>query len=545
MLKLKITPAEGEPFFHEVETGSLVIGRSTKCHLSIPDRFLSRRHARLFRDGDSWMVEDLESRNGTYLNGIKIGQAERVREGDVLAMSASLVKLMRDGEQDASSTDVFLRPASDVLLKTSTPPPAEGFDSAEALTRYAERLAIINEIHQALAGPITLEELLDLILERAFEHLRPENGAIFLRTASGRFERAAGQSVNGAAGELGYSERLIDEVANKEMAALVLDTHTDHRFADAQSIVNAGVRCLIAAPLLGPTGALGFMVLSSNAAVRSFTEDDLELLVTFASVAAMRIRNVSLAEEAAERQRLEWELHQARRIQVGLFPDSLPDIPGYEIYGGNIPSRGVSGDYYEVIRRAEGAEFVLLLADVSGKGMSASLLTGYLEAMSSLPIEAGMEPHEILNQISVPFFRRTPANRFATILLAALEPATGTVRWANAGHNPALVIRLGGEIEWLEATGLPLGLMEGARYRLRETALDPGDLLVIYSDGYTEANNQGSEEFGIDRLASACTNRRSMNLADIGRTLEHDLSEFTGGEAISDDRTLVLVRRRQ
>ncbi len=543
MLKLRVTPAEGESFVHEVESTSLVIGRSTKCDLSIPDRFLSRRHAHLYIDGDSWMVEDLGSRNGTFVNGTKIGKAEEVREGDVLTMSASLVKLMRDGEQESSSTDVFFKPASDVLLRTSTPPPDAGVDSAAALARYAERLALINEIHQALAGPITLGELLDLILERAFEHLCPEHGAIFLRTESGGFERAAGQSVAGAAGELGYSESLIDEVANKEMAALVLDTRTDHRFSEAESILNAGVRSLIAAPLLSPEGALGFTVLSSNAAVRSFTEDDLDLLVTLASVAAMRIRNVSLAEEAVERRRLEWELRQARRIQVGLFPDSLPEIPGYEIFAGNIPSRGVSGDYYEVLQRADGNECVLLVADVSGKGMSASLLTGYLEALASVPIEAGMEPDEVFNRISAPFYRRTPPSRFATILLAVLDTAVGLLRYANAGHNPGLIIRAGGEVEWLEATGTPLGLVDDARYGLRESYLGAGDILALYSDGYTEALNSDLEEYGIDRLAAVFADNKSLPLVEIARWLEQQLSEFTGGTPISDDRTLVLVRR--
>jgi serine phosphatase RsbU (regulator of sigma subunit) len=201
--------------------------------------------------------------------------------------------------------------------------------------------------------------------------------------------------------------------------------------------LNAGVRSLIAAPLLDPKGALGFMVLSSNAALREFVDDDLELLVTLASVAAMRIRNVALAEGAAERQRLEWELKQARRIQVGLFPQELPELPGYELYAGNVPSRGVSGDYYEVIERADGAECVLLVADVSGKGMSASLLTGYLEALALVPIEAGLAPHEVFNRISGPLCRRTPPDRYATVMMVALR-LDRRLLWANAGHDPAL-----------------------------------------------------------------------------------------------------------
>jgi len=545
MFKLRITPAEGDSFDREVDSDSIVIGRSTKCHLSIPDRFLSRRHARIFKEGEEWFAEDLGSRNGTFVNGSRIDRPEAIRPGDVLAMSASLVKLMGEGEEESSSTDVFFKPASDVLQRTITPPPAEDFDHGKALVRFADRLAIVNEVHQALAASITLEELLDLILDRAFEHLQPEHGAIFLRREADKFDRVAGRSVAGATGELAYSESLIEEVAHKEMAALVLDAQTDQRFVGAESMLNAGVRSLIAAPLLDPAGALGFMVLSSNALVRQFTEDDLDLLITLASVAAMRIRNVALAEEAAERRRLEWELKQARRIQVGLFPDTLPEVQGYELFAGNIPSRGVSGDYYEVSERADGGECVLLVADVAGKGMAASLLTGYLDALASVPIEAGMDPHEVFHQISGKFYRRTPDNRFATVFLAVLEPEAGRILYASAGHDPGLIIRKDGSVVQLPSTGLPLGIVVDAEYRSQAESLDPGDLLVLYSDGYTEAANPMSEEFGVDRLAASCAGCRTETLERIVETLEGDLATFIEGVAIGDDRTLVLVRRNE
>jgi len=286
------------------------------------------------------------------------------------------------------------------------------------------------------------------------------------------------------------------------------------------------------------------MVLCSNAAVREFVDDDLELLVTLASVAALRIRNVALAEGAAERQRLEWELKQARRLQIGLFPPRLPELPGYDLYAGNVPSRGVSGDFYEVVERAGGAECVLLVADVSGKGMSASLLTGYLEALTSVPIEAGLAPHEVFNQISGPLLRRTPADRFATVVMAVLTLATGELRWANAGHDPALLIRSSGSREWLDPTGMPLGLIEGAEYRSQETALGPGDLLVLYTDGYTEARNRQSEEFGSDRFSDLCAALRADGLKAIALEIERELDAFCEGSAASDDRTVVMLRRK-
>ena len=174
----------------------------------------------------------------------------------------------------------------------------------------------------------------------------------------------------------------MQQVVEERQAALVLDAQTDERFHEAMSLLDAGVRSLVAAPLLDPGGALGLIVLGSRLTVRQFAEEDMELLASLASVAAMRIRNVHLAEEAAERKRLEQEVALAREIQVGLLPDSLPEVEGWDIVAGNIPSRGVSGDFFKVEMRHDESEVVLMLSDVSGKGIAASLLTA-LEALSA------------------------------------------------------------------------------------------------------------------------------------------------------------------
>ena len=186
-------------------------------------------------------------------------------------------------------------------------------------------------------------------------------------------------------------------------------------------------------------------MLESRAGVRQFAEEDLELLVSLAAVAALHLRNLALAMEAAERRRLEEELALARRIQVALLPDHLPEISGWDLYGGNFPSRGVSGDYYEVVERAEGRECVFMMADVSGKGMAASLLTVSLQALSTGPIEDGLPPEEICTRLSRLLYRRTPPEKYATAFLGVLEPATGRLRYTNAGHNPPLVLRAAGQ----------------------------------------------------------------------------------------------------
>ncbi len=226
----------------------------------------------------------------------------------------------------------------------------------------------------------------------------------------------------------------------------------------------------------------------------------MDLLTSLASVAALRIRNLSLLEEAAERRRLQDEVTLARQIQVSLIPDHLPDIAGYDVYGGNIPSQGVSGDYFEVIERLEGVEQVLFIADVCGKGISAALLTAYIEALTTAPIEDGLTPDEVFTRVSRRLYRRTPDERFATAFLAVLDTGTHRVRYANAGHNPAMVVRRQGAVEWLGSTGIPLGLLPVAEYEVGEIDLDPGDLLVLYTDGIVEAIDPDEEEYEVGRL---------------------------------------------
>ncbi|KAA0256239.1 MAG: FHA domain-containing protein [Acidobacteria bacterium] len=547
LLSLHVVPADGPPFDHPLVEDSLVIGRSSTCGLALPDRFLSRQHSRIYREGDRVLIEDLGSRNGTLLNGQRLTEPRPLKAGDVVKVSGSVLTVHSGSARPLSAAppdsgrQTLFRSASELLDSASGPLPLL---AAPSLARYAERLKLLHEVHLALGRPIGLEDLLELILDRAFDHLRPERAAIYLRTPQGELLQAASRSAAGEADVFAASQHLVAEVIDKGLAALVTDAQTDARFADAQSLLSSGVRSLIAAPLLTPDGPLGMIALDSKANVRLFGEEDLELLVGLAAVAALRIRNVALVAEAAERKRLEEELALARRIQVALLPARIPGIPGWELHGGNVPSRGVSGDYYQVVERSEGREGVVFVADVSGKGVAASLLTASLEALAAGPIEDGEAPDAIFLKLSRQLFRRTPPEKYATAFVGVLESGGGKVRYASAGHNPPLVVRAGGAVERLGPTGPPLGLLPVATYGAGEVLLDEGDLLAVYTDGIVEATDPDGEEYGVDRLARACEAAGSTPLPDLARRLEEDLTAFARGVPFADDRTIVLARRR-
>jgi serine phosphatase RsbU (regulator of sigma subunit) len=539
-LRLLVTPPTGESFEHLCEGDSIVVGRSSKADLVLSDRFLSRQHARFFREGETWMVEDLGSRNTTLLNGRPVASPMHLARGDLVKLSETVITIggfeaaaerpKAGGLSDlASSSDSIVVRSASELLKVGR----------ESL----DRLKVLNEVHRALAATLSLEELLELILDRAFAHLRPEEAVIFLKGPYGELERAASRRLPGVKGDFFYSRSLVSEVAEKGLAALVVDAQTDERFAGAQSILSSGVRSLLAAPLLDSAGSLGMMVLSSRLHVRTFSEEDMELLAALASVAALRIRNIALAEESARRRELEKELALARQIQIALLPDSLPEIPGYSVFAANDASRAVSGDLYVVQPRDEGNERVLVVADVSGKGMAASLLAASLDAFLMGPIEVGHPTDVICSKVSRRLFVRTPPERYATAFIAALDPTRGRLTYTNAGHNAGLLVRADGTAQRLEANGLPLGLFPVLEYERAELALERGDLVVLYTDGITEAVSPAGEEYGLDRLEAVVRAQAREPLVAIAVAIEAALEAFTDGQPPSDDRTVVMLRR--
>jgi serine phosphatase RsbU (regulator of sigma subunit) len=539
-LRLRITPPIGESFDHFCDGETLVVGRSSKADLVLSDRFLSRLHARFFLEGETWYVEDLGSRNTTLLNGRPVASPMHLASGDLVKLSETVITVEgfeaatekpRSAPQDevSSSDSIVLRSASELM--------------AAAERESGDRMRVLNEVHRALATSISLEELLELVLDRTFAHLRPEEVTIFLKSSLGDLEQAATRRLPGATGEPLYSRSLAREVAEKGQAALVLDAQTDARFAAAESILASGVRTLVAAPLLAPDASLGMIVLASRIHVRRYSEEDMQLLAALASVAALRIRNLSLAEEAARRRELEREMTIARQIQITLLPESLPEVPGYSLFATNDASRAVSGDFYEVQTRDETGEPVIVIADVSGKGMSASLLAASLDALLMGPIEVGHPTDAICARVGRRLHARTPPERYATAIIASLDPKTGVLSYTNAGHNAGLLVRAEGSSERLEGNGLPLGLFPIAEYERAEVTLAPGDLVVLYTDGITEAANAAGDEFGLERLEKVVTEQAREPLVALAVAIETAVEVFAEERRFADDRTVVILRR--
>ncbi len=536
-LHLRVTPPAGAPFGHECPGPALVLGRSRTADLTILDQYLSRLHAKFFAQGDDWLIEDLGSHNPTLLNDRPLTGPTPVRPGDVLRLGATHVSIQPGPIQ--TETHGIFRSAVMLVPEQDT----RGSQGGEAeLRRLTQRLKLVNEVHRALAGPISLEALLELILDRAFSHLKPEEAAIFLKAPSGELIRAATRRLSSLTGEFLYSKSLIREVSEKRMAALVDDASADERFAASESIEISGVRSLLAAPLLDSAeGCLGMIVLNSRLHVKRFSEEDLELLVSLASAAALRIRNLTLAEEAARHLLLDKELDLAREVQMSMLPREFPKRLEFELWARLKPARAVGGDLYDFL--ADERRLWLLLGDVSGKGFPAALLMAVTKTLFRALVQVDpASPAAVLDAMNRELARDNASGMFVTAFAACLELATGELAFSNAGHNRPYLLKGGEPLRIEEAAGTALGVVEGYSYASARMRLEPGDALYLYTDGVTEALEPGREQYSEARLEACLQTMAGLSAQGIVEASLAAVQGFSGKAPQSDDIAIMAVR---
>lgn len=560
---LRIQPPGREPFDRDPALGPFVVGRSAQADVSVDDQRMSRKHARFVHRDEAWWVEDLDSSNGTSVNGRPCVGATRLAPGDVVMIGQTRVTVADDGY--AAAADAAR--ATPSALRTGTistaGPGASSVSRADPLAETAVegadagRLRILNEVHRALATPITLPDLLDLILERVFAVLQPEEGAIFLQQRDSSLKQAATRRLPGATGELLVSRSLVEEVIGKRTPAVVVDALMDERFAVAQSVLLSGVRSIAAAPIVDAEGCLGMIALYSRVRVRRFTDADLQLLVSLASTAALRVRNVALMEEAAERRVLERELTLAHDIQMGMLPRRFPDCEGVEIAAVLKPARSVGGDFYDVV--LDEGRLWFIVGDVSGKGVAAALFMAVAKTLFRAMRHGGESVAQTMASMNRELARDNDRAMFVTAFAGWLEPASGRARFCNAGHNPPFRLDLPGRAAattrganagavvarvLADSGGPALGVFEDASYQEHAIELAPGDAIVIYTDGATDARSPAGQQFGLDRVRDTLerTAREGGDASRLVDRLFRALQAFETDASQEDDITLLALR---
>jgi serine phosphatase RsbU (regulator of sigma subunit) len=404
-----------------------------------------------------------------------------------------------------------------------------------------------------LLSPLSLDETLQQVLECVFDALPADRGYVMLlETPEGKSDAKpelvckalkARRQASTSQQEIQISHSITEQVLRQCTSVLTSDAQQDPRFQERQSIVLGGVRSVMAVPLAVENRASGMVYVDSPYQTNRFTERDLQLLTLIAGVAAIRIENVRLLEVQQEQKRLANELAVASEIQLRLHPASPPPIPGYDLIGVSFPCYEVGGDYFDFIEKRDG-RYVVALGDVSGKGTGAALLMSSVHAAVRAQATTRLSASEVVGEINQYIYDNTPSNRFVTLFYSELDPRSHQLNYITAGHNSPLLVRASGEVTTLDIGGFPVGITPFAEYREGWVDLEPGDVLVIYSDGVTESLNEEGEEFGEARLVEIVQKNRGRTPAGLRDRIDEALAKFVGKAKTVDDLTLVIVKRK-
>ena len=537
----------------------ITIGRSARNDLCIPDPFASRVHAEVRHEGDEYVLQDLGSANGTLYNGsvveapIHLTRGGRIQIGETeiffndaqfpLSSGATMITDNSSSVPEATISLASTGRTTSGLLEAIEDARTQS-DETSRVAQRSDLLALISKISVALLDTATLNETLDQVVSMVFQAVPADRSMIMMRDEKNPDLKVAVARLRDRAGEVGeirISRSVIDEVVTNGKSVLTSDAQADPRFMGG-TVMLQGVRSVLAVPLGVGEKVFGIVYADSPLAEGRFTEDHLKVLTTLASVAAIRVQNARLMEQQMERVRLERELQVASEIQQRFQPASAPIVTGYELQGISFPCYEIGGDYYDFIQRDNG-KLIVALGDVSGKGPSAALLMSSLHAAVHAHSDTHNSLAKTIGAVNRYLVDSTPANRFVTLFYAELDPKNGSLAFLNAGHNPPLICHAGGTMEQLAAGGLPLGIMANADFREGKTRLRPGDVLVIYSDGVSEAVNPKGEEFGPTRLYETVSRNLDASAAGIRDRIESALTKFCQGTPAADDITLVICKR--
>ncbi|MBD3178998.1 MAG: SpoIIE family protein phosphatase [Candidatus Latescibacteria bacterium] len=420
-------------------------------------------------------------------------------------------------------------------------------DRNRRLRDAINELSILNDIATAVSSVSTLDEVIGLIVKKCVKHLDSQQCTVTLlenETENSPFRTFVREiDTSREIQPMRLDSQIAGWMIKNNKPLIVNDINNDSRFhPDPKS--SRLIRSMLCAPLTHKGKLIGSINLFNKRSSEGFTEDNRRLLAIIASQSAQVIKNARLLEEEKAYQALKEEMKMAYRIQMELLPSSNPMIEGYDIAGSSIPAKAVGGDYFDFIPAGENG-LAVCIGDVVGKGMPAALLMSSTQATLRAQVENQLSPAEVMDRSNSLLFRSTDAGKFVTLFLAYLDTERNRIRYCNAGHEYPLVFRKGGRIERLETDGLILGAIEAADFGESETGLEPGDIVVLYSDGITEAFNMEGEQFGPERLRVAVEGRRDSSSEMIISGLIESISDFAGGREQSDDITLVVIRREE
>jgi serine phosphatase RsbU (regulator of sigma subunit) len=410
----------------------------------------------------------------------------------------------------------------------------------EETERRALEKEVLLEISKTLSAPLDLDEVIEAIFRSLRQVVQYDAAAIYLVTrGTQRLELVRDTGYPEGSDEafrLSVGEGIVGWVAKTGEPLIVPDVRKDRRYVSAR----ATTRSELAAPLVVEGRAIGVFNLESDRE-DAYHDGHLEMLGVFAAQAAVAIERARLTRELLDRRRLEKELAIAREIQASFLPKRAPEIPGFELAGATQPHDEVGGDYFDFIRVSD-TRLGIAIADVSGKGIPAALIMAGFRMSLLAEIRNEFTMRSVMRKVNSLLHESTERDKFVTLFYGNLDWKNRVLSFSNAGHNPPLLLRADGRVEYLLEGGVALGVLPDALYEERPLALQPGDVLVLYTDGISEAESPVGEQYGTRRLEQCLKRVVSGTAYEILKAIVDDVTAWAGERGVTDDLTLVIVK---
>ncbi len=540
---LKWNGPEGREVTFALTADQVLIGRKSDADIVLPNPYVSRQHARLIREGEGYLLVDLKSTHGTYVNGHRIDQ-RRLEIGDRIGLGQDRLELLYLARAANTTRIEFPAEVDDFeksFIQLASILPAESSD--------LEKISSILDFQYQWEKSFSSEKTFQQILQSALKISGAERGFVLLKNEE-EFEYVVGMDGKGhklQPADFRTSRTVVHRVATGGEAVFMSEGLAGD-LAHQESIVAMNLVAVACLPLRWISSQAetpdvqGILYLDSTKSMHVLTGLDQKILTKLALEASNVFEKLEIIKSFEQRKNLEQELALAQETQKSILPRTVPQWQDFQVYAFNQPTRYIGGDLYDFLTLA-GGEWAGVLADVSGKGISASLLGSLLQGALHMQCRSTSKLEDIVNAVNQFLCERTSSERFVTLFLFALD-GKGEGRFINAGHNPAYLFRSGsGEIQELQSGGLILGAFDFATYETCPLSLNPGDVLVVYSDGVTDAQDPRGEMFGEERLRQLIKKEAPFGGKALEKAILESIEEFTRGMAQTDDITFLLVER--
>jgi sigma-B regulation protein RsbU (phosphoserine phosphatase) len=547
----------GERF--RLDKDRTVIGRHPGCDIVVDSAAVSRQHAAVMLQGDGCWIEDLGSRNGTLINGHRIVERRRLEHADEIGVCDQRFTftsgettpsqwVMLGGETDGSMT-VFQGhhdPHADDMIVSQVDLPRPSVEESFGAHAEAKLRAVMN-LNRVIGASLSLEEVLPKLLEGLFQVFpQAERGFVLLTDVkTGKLVlRARRLKHEDSHAGLGLSLSLVNKVASSRKAILSADASSDSRFNLNESVIDCRIRSVMCVPFIGSGGeVLGVLHVDSRDIRDGFDLEDLEVLAGVAGQAAKAVEQATAHDERVAQEQIKRDLELANRVQQGLLPVVPPCLPGYEVFDFYEPAHQVGGDYFSYVPLPDG-RLAVVLADVSGKGVSAALVMAALSADVRYCLAIEPDVAAAVTRLNASFMRAGWDDRFATFVVAVLDPTSNVVSLVSAGHLPVYLRQPSGVVEamGIPETGLPLGVDPAFTYEAAQFTMPAGSIFLLYTDGISEAMDHQNQIYGFERLERQLV-APAASAEALGRRLLADVERHAAGQVRSDDMCLVCVGR--